>query len=69
MLLMVGSTNAAVAHPLGNFTINHYSRLEISATELRIFFVLDVAEIPTFQEQQFIDQDRDGKISDDEHAR
>ncbi|MGA8574602.1 MAG: hypothetical protein WB609_02800 [Candidatus Cybelea sp.] len=45
-LLGAGS---AVAHPLGNFTINHLARIRVSATELRIRYVLDIAEIPTFQ--------------------
>ncbi len=39
----------AAAHPLGNFTINHLARIRTSAAELRIRYVLDIAEIPTFQ--------------------
>jgi nickel/cobalt exporter len=45
-LLGAGS---AVAHPLGNFTINHLARIRMSAAELRVRYVLDIAEIPTFQ--------------------
>ncbi len=37
------------AHPLGNFTINLYSRLEPSARQIKIVYVVDMAEIPTFQ--------------------
>ncbi len=40
---------AAVAHPLGNFTINRFSRIEVSGHRLYVFYVLDLAEIPTFQ--------------------
>ncbi len=40
---------AAQAHPLGNFTINRYSRIEPSGNRLYILYVLDMAEIPTFQ--------------------
>jgi len=54
------------AHPLGNFTVNRYSRLEISPAGINIYYVLDVAEIPTFQEKDKIDLDRDGQISDSE---
>jgi len=36
------------AHPMGNFSINHYSgiRLEQNFVELR--YLIDMAEIPTF---------------------
>ena len=40
---------AASAHPLGNFTINRFSRVEVSGHQLYVRYVLDMAEIPTFQ--------------------
>ncbi len=40
---------SAQAHPLGNFTINRYSRVEPSGDRLYVLYVLDGAEIPTFQ--------------------
>jgi len=40
---------AASAHPLGNFTINRFSRVEVSRHRLYVLYVLDLAEIPTFQ--------------------
>ena len=40
---------SAAAHPLGNFTINRYSRVEPSGERLYVLYVLDMAEIPTFQ--------------------
>ena len=40
---------AAAAHPLGNFTINRFSRVEVSGHRLYVLYVLDLAEIPTFQ--------------------
>jgi ABC-type nickel/cobalt efflux system permease component RcnA len=40
---------SASAHPLGNFTINRFSRLETSGPRLYVLYVLDMAEIPTFQ--------------------
>ncbi len=52
----------AMAHPLGNFTVNHYSRLEPSGDGVRIRYVLDMAEIPTLQETPRIDRDGDGRI-------
>jgi nickel/cobalt exporter len=40
---------AASAHPLGNFTINQFSRIEVSGPRVYVHYVLDMAEIPTFQ--------------------
>ena len=46
-------------HPLGNFTINRFSRVEVSGHRLYVRYVLDMAEIPTFQARQGgIDRDR-----------
>jgi nickel/cobalt exporter len=39
----------AAAHPLGNFTINRFSRIEVSGPRIYVRYVLDMAEIPTFQ--------------------
>lgn len=60
--------SVAFAHPLGNFTINHYSRLEISRDELRIRYVLDYAEIPTFQAKQDMDTNGDSTTDTAETA-
>jgi len=40
---------AAAAHPLGNFTINRFSRVEVAGPRVYVRYVLDLAEIPTFQ--------------------
>jgi len=40
---------AAQAHPLGNFTINRFARVEVSGHRLYVRYVLDLAEIPTYQ--------------------
>jgi nickel/cobalt transporter (NicO) family protein len=40
----------ADAHPLGNFTVNHYAGIELAGNRIYVRFVLDLAEIPTFQE-------------------
>jgi nickel/cobalt transporter (NicO) family protein len=39
----------AHAHPLGNFTVNRYSLVEVGKGSVNVTFVLDEAEIPTFQ--------------------
>jgi ABC-type nickel/cobalt efflux system permease component RcnA len=59
---------AASAHPLGNFTINHYDGLRVSVAEVTIDHVTDFAEIPTFSERQKMDTDGDGAVSTAEGA-
>lgn len=49
MAAAVCSIAPAVAHPLGNFTINHLVKVGVRSRELRVRYVLDMAEIPTFQ--------------------
>ena len=39
----------AAGHPMGNFSVNHYARFEPSARGLAIRYVMDLAEIPTFE--------------------
>jgi nickel/cobalt exporter len=39
----------ASAHPLGNFTVNRFSRIEVAGPRIYVRYVLDLAEIPTFQ--------------------
>ena len=44
-------SSAALAHPMGNFSVNHYSRLDFRQSGVALTYVLDLAEIPTFQLQ------------------
>jgi len=39
----------AFAHPMGNFSINHHSTIRGTANRITIGYILDFAEIPTFQ--------------------
>ena len=58
----------AAAHPLGNFTVNLYSGIEVMPQRFEVEYVLDMAEIPTFREKRVIDTDGDGKLSAWERA-
>lgn len=58
----------AVAHPLGNMTINHYAGIRVGLAEVRLDVVIDQAEIPTFEERVRLDTDGDGEVSDAEVA-
>ena len=50
LLASLAATCVAVtAHPLGNFTINHLVKVVATRSELHIRYIVDRAEIPTFQ--------------------
>ncbi|MBI3950527.1 MAG: hypothetical protein HY314_08745, partial [Acidobacteria bacterium] len=53
----------ALAHPMGNFSISHYTGLRVERDELRIRYRIDIAEIPTFQEMTSLDTNGDKAIS------
>jgi ABC-type nickel/cobalt efflux system permease component RcnA len=42
----------ASAHPLGNFSVNRHSAIELSGNRIYVHYVLDLAEIPAFQERK-----------------
>ncbi len=54
------------AHPLGNFTINHYAGVRVESDHILLDIVVDQAEIPTFQARLGFDTDGDGEVSDAE---
>jgi ABC-type nickel/cobalt efflux system permease component RcnA len=41
----------ASAHPLGNFSVNHLAKVKVSSNRVDVLYILDQAEIPTFQER------------------
>jgi nickel/cobalt exporter len=43
------SAAEAQAHPLGNFTVNHLTEVAVADTGVQLRYILDIAEIPTFQ--------------------
>lgn len=52
----------ALAHPLGNFTVNRYSRLTVSGDAIYLIHIVDMAEIPAHQERSRMDQNHDGTV-------
>src|SRR5215217_1505121 len=58
----------AFAHPLGNFTINHYAGLHVIQDSIAVDYVLDMAEIPAFQEIATFDGNGNGQADASEAA-
>ena len=52
---MLATAGAAAAHPLGNFTVNHLSRITSAGDTVTVRYVLDMAEIPTFALDRSLD--------------
>ena len=60
LLILLGAP--LMAHPMGNFSINHYSAISLQNDGVHLEYIVDMAEIPTFQEMQRADMDADGEI-------
>ena len=65
---VVVPTTSAQAHPLGNFTVNHYDGLTLYADRVAITSIVDAAEIPTAQLRHRVDVDGDGTLTSGERA-
>jgi ABC-type nickel/cobalt efflux system permease component RcnA len=55
LFVLILSSATAFAHPMGNFSVNHYSKITISQGSIEIRYLVDMAEIPTFQETRQFD--------------
>jgi len=58
IFLLVGlilSAATSFAHPMGNFSVNHYSKVTIKQGNVEVRYLIDMAEIPTFQEMRQFD--------------
>lgn len=60
--LLLCALGEVAAHPLGNFSINQFTRIGMDSGRAKVRYVLDLAEIPTFQESQAIDTNGDGAL-------
>ena len=45
LALLLLRPTSTYAHPLGNFTVNRYSRLELGATEIRIRYAVSYTHL------------------------
>lgn len=63
LLLILATAGVALAHPMGNFSISHYTRFTADKETLRIRYLLDFAEIATVEN---MDKNSDGRVSVEE---
>jgi ABC-type nickel/cobalt efflux system permease component RcnA len=49
LLTFVLASITLSAHPMGNFSVNHYSRIYARGSGVEVNYVLDLAEIPAFE--------------------
>ena len=52
LALCLGLAPRSFAHPMGNFSVNHYSKISLESDGIRVSYIIDLAEIPTYQELQ-----------------
>jgi nickel/cobalt transporter (NicO) family protein len=55
-------TGASWAHPMGNFSISHYSKIQVGMQRVDLLYIIDMAEVPTFQEKPEIDLNNNGEV-------
>ena len=53
---------------MGNFSISHYARLQADPNDVRVRYVIDMAEIPTLTEKETLGHGQDGAITAPEQA-
>jgi hypothetical protein len=47
---------------MGNFSISHYARLTLGPQDVDLLYLIDMAEIPAFQEKPLVDMNGNGTI-------
>ncbi len=52
LLFLVLPVHACLAHPMGNFSVNHYTKITLEQDGIQLQYFIDLAEIPTYQEMQ-----------------
>jgi nickel/cobalt exporter len=55
VVVVLALAGPATAHPLGNFTVNHLTRITLDRDALQVRYVLDLAEIPAFTLDRSLD--------------
>ena len=67
--IVVATATAASAHPLGNFSVNRYAGVVIGAHAVDVDYVIDYAELPTYQMRHRYDPNDNGRADAAERDR
>lgn len=65
---LLSTTRCVSAHPMGNFSINHYARFQARANVLELRYILDFAEIPSAERMAQLDANNDERVSESEKS-
>jgi ABC-type nickel/cobalt efflux system permease component RcnA len=52
LAMLIVAAHLCFAHPMGNFSVNHYSKITLQQDGIQVKYFIDLAEIPTYQELQ-----------------
>lgn len=52
----------ASGHPMGSFSVNHYTKLTLTPDSIYVRHLLDLAEVPSFPLLQALDRNEDGLV-------
>ncbi len=67
-LAMAGLSAPVFAHPLGNYSLNQYTLFDLRGQTPRIYYLLDIAEIPSLKELDHLDTDYNNEFTEKEMA-
>jgi len=60
LLLLCLVATTSFSHPMGNFSISHYCLLTVGPQSIDFLYLIDMAEIPAFQEKPQVDLNGNG---------
>ena len=60
LLVVCLVATTSFSHPMGNFSISHYSLLTFGPENIDFLYLIDMAEIPAFQEKPRVDLNGNG---------
>ena len=66
LALIILACPAAWSHPLGHHSIHQYFLPDMRVSPPDIYYLVDMAEIPSFTELDLLDTDFDSEVTDEE---
>jgi hypothetical protein len=66
LALCLAAPTPGFSHPMGNFSISHYSRFTFGPQSIDLLYLIDMAEIPAFQEKPLVDANGNGTVEPSE---